>query len=73
MICVAALELRARLGELALPQHAAAPPFEQWLDDERRWSAGAFAALEGGVVVGYARLGSEPLPAWIVVEGPVRQ
>ena len=26
------------LPELALPQHAAAPPFEQWVEDEQRRS-----------------------------------
>jgi GNAT superfamily N-acetyltransferase len=125
------------LPEMALPQHAAAPPFEQWLEDERRRSAVAFVALDGDEVVGYARLylvpavperlengltavrkshrrrgiattlkraqiawaaehgyreivtsmvdgnvamravnerlGYEPLPAWIVVKGPVQQ
>jgi mycothiol synthase len=44
------------LPETALPQLAAAPPFEEWVQKETRASPVAFVALEGGNVVGYARL-----------------
>ena len=44
------------LPEMALPQHAEAPPFEQWLVGEERRSAVAYAALDGDEVVGYARV-----------------
>jgi GNAT superfamily N-acetyltransferase len=44
------------LREMALPQHAEAPPLEQWLEDEQRRSAVAFVALDGDDVVRYARL-----------------
>ena len=44
------------LPEMALPQHAEAPPFEQWLEGEERRSAVTFVALDGGEVVGYAGL-----------------
>ena len=44
------------LPETALPQLAAAPPFEEWVQKETRASPVAFIALEGGNVVGYARL-----------------
>jgi GNAT superfamily N-acetyltransferase len=44
------------LPEMALPQHAEAPPFEQWLEGEERRSAVAFVALDGDEVVGYARV-----------------
>jgi len=42
--------------EMALPQIAAARPFEQWLDHEERRSALAIVAVDGEDVVGYARL-----------------
>jgi mycothiol synthase len=42
--------------EMALPQHAEAPPFEQWLEGEKRRSAVAYVALDGDDVVGYANL-----------------
>lgn len=42
--------------EVALPQIAAAPPFEDWLAKERREAVAAFVALDGGDVVGYAAL-----------------
>ena len=44
------------LPEMALPQHAEAAPFDEWLEDEERNSAVAFVALDGDEVVGYARL-----------------
>jgi mycothiol synthase len=44
------------LPEMALPQHAEAPPFDEWLEEEERNSAAAFVALDDGEVVGYARL-----------------
>jgi mycothiol synthase len=44
------------LPEMALPQHAEVPAFEQWLEDEQRGSAVAFVAHDGDRVVGYARL-----------------
>jgi mycothiol synthase len=42
--------------EMALPLHAVAPPFEEWLEREERTSALAVVALDGDEVVGYARL-----------------
>jgi mycothiol synthase len=42
--------------EMALPLVASAPPFEEWLAREERGSALAVVALDGGEVVGYARL-----------------
>jgi GNAT superfamily N-acetyltransferase len=44
------------LPEMALPQHAEAPPFEQWVADGRRRCPVAFVALDGDDVVGYAQL-----------------
>jgi mycothiol synthase len=44
------------LPEMALPQIAAAPPYEQWLEREVGCSPVAFVALDGDAVVGYARL-----------------
>jgi len=44
------------LPETALPQLAAASPFEEWVQKETRSSPVAFVALDGGNVVGYARL-----------------
>jgi GNAT superfamily N-acetyltransferase len=44
------------LPEMALPQVAAAPPYEEWLERENDASAVAFVALDGDEVVGYARL-----------------
>jgi RimJ/RimL family protein N-acetyltransferase len=41
---------------MALPQHAEAPPFDEWLEGEERRSAVTFVALDGDEVVGYARL-----------------
>src|SRR5262249_34928001 len=35
------------LPEMALPQHAEAPPFEQWVEDEQRRCPVAFVALDG--------------------------
>jgi mycothiol synthase len=42
--------------EMALPQIAAARPFDEWIAEERRLGAMAVVAVDGGVVVGYARL-----------------
>jgi GNAT superfamily N-acetyltransferase len=42
--------------EMALPLHAVAPPFAEWLAREERGSALAVVALDGDEVVGYARL-----------------
>jgi len=42
--------------EMALPQVAAAPPFDEWLEQENRLGAVAVVALDGDHVVGYARL-----------------
>ena len=42
--------------ETALPQVAAARPFEQWVEHEDRLRAVAVVALDGGEVVGYACL-----------------
>lgn len=42
--------------EMALPQIAAAPPFEEWVEQENRRGAMAAVALDGDEVVGYARL-----------------
>lgn len=44
------------IPEMALPQVAAAPPYEEWLERESDSSPVAFVALDGEVVVGYARL-----------------
>jgi mycothiol synthase len=44
------------LPEMALPQRAEAPPFEQWVEGEQRRSAVGFVALDDDAVVGYARL-----------------
>lgn len=44
------------LPEMALPQMAAAPPYEEWLEREVGSSPVAFVALDGNVVVAYARL-----------------
>jgi mycothiol synthase len=44
------------LPEMALPQVAAAPPYEKWLERENDSSPVAFVALDGDAVVGYARL-----------------
>jgi GNAT superfamily N-acetyltransferase len=44
------------LPEMALPQHAEAPPFDEWLEGEKRRSAVALVALDGDHVVGYARV-----------------
>ena len=44
------------LPEMALPQVAAAPLYEEWLEREGDSSPVAFVALDGEVVVGYARL-----------------
>jgi mycothiol synthase len=44
------------LPEMALPQLAAAPPYEEWLEQEVNSSPVAFVALDGETVVGYARL-----------------
>ncbi|HEY8704077.1 MAG TPA: GNAT family N-acetyltransferase [Gaiellaceae bacterium] len=45
---------------MALPQVAAAPPFEEWIAQEVRLGAFAVVALEGDEVVGYARLYAMP-------------
>jgi mycothiol synthase len=42
--------------EMALPQIAAAAPYEEWIEQEDRLGAMAVVALDGGEVVGYARL-----------------
>jgi mycothiol synthase len=42
--------------EIALPQIAAARPFEEWVAEEERIGAMAAVALDDGEVVGYARL-----------------
>lgn len=42
--------------ETALPQIAAAPPFEEWVEQEGKRHAVAVVALDGRHVVGYARL-----------------
>jgi mycothiol synthase len=42
--------------ETALPQVAAARPFDEWVAEEKRLGAMASIALHGGEVVGYARL-----------------
>jgi mycothiol synthase len=42
--------------EMALPQIAAARPFEEWVEHEERRGAVAVVALDGEDVVGYARL-----------------
>jgi GNAT superfamily N-acetyltransferase len=42
--------------EMALPQIAAAPPFEEWLEQEARLDAVGLVALDGTEVVGYAKL-----------------
>ena len=42
--------------EMALPQVAAAPPFEEWVEQEGARHAVAVVALDGPRVVGYARL-----------------
>ncbi|MDX6518045.1 MAG: hypothetical protein QOF50_891 [Gaiellaceae bacterium] len=44
------------LPETALPQIAAAPPFDDWLRKESLSSPVAFVALDGDHIVGYARL-----------------
>ena len=44
------------IPEMALPQHAEAKPFDEWLPEEERNSPVAFVALDGEEVVGYARL-----------------
>lgn len=44
------------LPEMALPLLAAAPPYEEWVAREADSSPAAFVALDGGTVVGYARL-----------------
>jgi len=46
--------------EMALPQIAAAPPFEEWIEQENRRDAMAVVALDSGEVVGYARLHRMP-------------
>jgi mycothiol synthase len=48
------------LPEMAVPERAEAPPFEEWLEREERFSAVAFVALDGEEVVGYARLYEVP-------------
>lgn len=64
------------IPEMAIPQQAAVPAFEEWLVKEERLSAAAFVALDGDLVAGNdamraanERLGYRPLPASIVVEG----
>jgi len=42
--------------EVALPQVAAARPFDEWVAEEKRLGAMASIALDDGEVVGYARL-----------------
>lgn len=44
------------LPEMALPQIAAAPPYDEWILREAESSPVAFVALDGDTVVGYARL-----------------
>ncbi|MDQ5822311.1 MAG: GNAT family N-acetyltransferase [Actinomycetota bacterium] len=44
------------LPEMALPQVAAASPYEEWVERESDSSPVAFVALDGNAVVGYARL-----------------
>jgi mycothiol synthase len=44
------------MPETAVPQVAAAPPFEDWVQREYRFGAMAAVALDDGRVVGYARL-----------------
>ena len=44
------------LPEMALPQVAAAPPYEEWIERENDCSAVAFVAVDGDAIVGYARL-----------------
>jgi mycothiol synthase len=50
------------IPEIHVPQAGEAPPYEEWLEEERRQSPVAFAALDGGRVVGYARLYETGLP-----------
>lgn len=51
------------IPDMALPQHAEAQPFDEWLVEEERNSPVAFVALDGDEVVGYARLYSMPAVA----------
>ena len=48
------------LPEMALPQLAAAPAYEDWIEREADSSPVAFVALDGDRVVGYARLHELP-------------
>jgi GNAT superfamily N-acetyltransferase len=44
------------LPEIAVPQSAAVPPYEEWVERETKGSPVAFAALDGDRVIGFARL-----------------
>jgi len=46
--------------EIALPQVAAARPFDEWVAEENRLGAMAAVAVDDGEVVGYARLYNVP-------------
>jgi GNAT superfamily N-acetyltransferase len=50
------------IPEIHVPQAGEAPPYEEWLEGEERDSPVAFVALDGGRVVGYARLYKTGLP-----------
>ena len=50
------------IPEIHGPLPGEAPPYDEWLERELHQSAAAFAALEDGAVVGYARLHETGLP-----------
>jgi mycothiol synthase len=50
------------IPEIHGPLPGEAPPYDEWLERELHQSAVAFAALEDGAVIGYARLHETGLP-----------
>jgi mycothiol synthase len=50
------------IPEIHVPLAGEAPPYDEWLERELERSSAAFVALDGGEVVGYARLYETGLP-----------
>ena len=50
------------IPEIHMPLPGEAPPYDEWLERERRQASAGFVALDDGAVVGYARLYETGLP-----------
>jgi mycothiol synthase len=50
------------IPEIHVPLPGEAPPYDEWLEKEQHQASAGFVALDGGAVVGYARLYETGLP-----------